>query len=89
MKNENCEKNNSGQTLIVLLVSVLIVALLSIYLINKLYIKKAEDVGKENGVDYEVPTLENAQNQVDSAREKIKNIENQRNSELENVLNQK
>lgn len=75
--------------MIILLIAVLLVALFSVYLMNKLYSRQSEKMQKENGVQYETPNLGNAQNQVDSAREKIKNIENARNKQLEDAINQK
>ena len=80
---------SSGQTLIVLLVSILIVALLSVYLMNKLYLKQSREM-KENGLMEsdinQPPTLPNAQNQVDSVRNRMNEIQNDYNKKLNDSM---
>lgn len=80
------KSNSSGYTLIVLMVSVLIVALLSVYLMNKLYFKQSEQL-KESGLpesDINQPaTLPNAQNQVDAVRNQMNEIKNDYNKKVD------
>ena len=82
------KEKSSGFTIIVLLVSIVIIALLSIYLMNKLYFKQSENL-KENGVmDIGPITPQNAQSQVDSIRKKVKDIEKEQNDRLNGITNQ-
>lgn len=83
--------NSSGQTLVILLVAVLIVALFSVYLMNKLYFKQTENL-KENGLlendINQSPTLPNAQNQVDSVRNRTNEIQNDYKKINDSIPNQ-
>jgi Tfp pilus assembly protein PilE len=84
-------KNNhsSGFAIIALLIAVLIVAILSIYLMNKLYFKRSENL-KENGLMEsdinQSPTLPNAQNQVDAVRKKVNEIQDEHNKKINESL---
>ena len=84
--------NSSGQTLIILLVATLIVVLLSVYLINKIYLKQSKQL-EESGLpqsDINQPaTLPNAQNQIDAARNQMNEIQDEYNKKLNDpALNQ-
>ena len=83
------KNNSSGQTLIVLLIAILIVALLSTYLMNKLYFKQSQEM-KNNGLeDSDInspPSLPNAQNQVDSVRNRMNEIQNNYNKKINDSL---
>lgn len=86
------KNNSSGQALIVLLVAVLLVAVFSIYLINKLYFKQSENL-KENRLPEndlnQSTTLPNAQNQVDAVRDRINEIQDDYNKKInESLLNE-
>jgi hypothetical protein len=82
------KEKSSGFTIIVLLVSIVIIALLSIYAMNKLYFKQSTDL-KENGImDIGPVTPQNAQNQVDNIRKQVKDIEKAQNDRLNGVANQ-
>jgi len=80
---------SSGQTMIILLVSILIVALLYVYFMNKLYFKQSQEM-KENGLmksDINQPvTLPNAQNQVDAVRNRMNEIQNDYNKKLNDSI---
>lgn len=75
--------------IIVLLVSILIVALLSVYLMNKLYFKQSEDL-KENGLDDDTmqnsPGLQNPQNQVDDVRNRVNEIQDEYNKKINDSM---
>lgn len=80
---------SSGYTMIILLVSILIVALLSVYLMNKLYFKQSREM-KENGLmesDLNTPpNLQNAQNKVDEVRNRMNEIQKQQDDKIKESL---
>ncbi len=88
MKTKN---NSSGYTIVILLVSILIVALLSIYAVNKIYFKRSEQLKEElpNGPIQNPPTLENAQNQVDEVQGQMKDLQNQQQERMDKLMENK
>ena len=83
------KNNSSGYTLIILLISVVIVALLSVYLMNKLYFKQSEELQKNGLMESDInqpATLPNAQNQVDAVRNRMDEIQNDYNKKLNDSM---
>jgi len=81
--------NSSGYILVVLLVTVLLVAVFSVYLMNKLYFKQSDRL-EENGLpqsDINQPAnVPNAQNQVDAVRRQMNEIQKDQSKKLNDSM---
>lgn len=81
--------DSAGQTLIILLVAIVIIAFLSIYLINRLYLKQSKNIKENELIENDInqsPTLPNAQNQLEAVRNRMNDIQNDYNKKLDNSM---
>ena len=81
--------NSSGYILVVLLVTVLLVAVFSVYLMNKLYFKQSDRL-EENGLpqsDINQPANDpNAQNQDDAVSRQMNEIQKDQSKKLNDSM---